>query len=174
MRGMSKLYGAGSERELKSLADSLGCDSGYLLSGGMARMTGRGDKIEHIDFHKRLHFLVLVPKEGVSTADCFLEYDKLGGTPEHTTEAAVEAVKRGDLATLGRCMNNDLYPAAASLNPDVKRACEELLAFSPLGVAVTGAGCGVFALFENEEFCNWAKSRYRGKFECIHVKSVNF
>lgn len=174
LRGMSKLYGAGSERELKVLADSLGSDSGYLLSGGTARMTGRGDLVEHIDFKGLLHLLILVPKGGISTAECFNKFDELGGASEHTTDGAIEALKRGDLVALGKCMNNDLYPAAAALNPDVETACRELLGFSPLGVTVTGSGSAVFALFENEHFCRWAKSRYRGKFECIHVKSVNF
>ena len=174
LRGMSRLYGFGSERELKELADSLGSDSGYLLTGGFARLHGRGDIIEKLEYHHRLHFLLLVPKEGVSTPQCFATYDKLSVIPANTTQSAVEALSKNDVHALGRAMNNDLYAPAALINPDVRRACEELLEFSPLGVTVTGAGSAVFALFENAEFCTWAQSRYRGNFECLHVKSVNF
>ena len=174
LRGMSKLYGFGSERELKELADSLGSDSGYLLTGGFARLHGRGDIIEKLEYHHRLHFLVLVPPQGVSTPECYSMYDKLSVQPANTTQAAVGALESNDIHALGRAMNNDLYAPAALINPDVRTACEELLEFSPLGVTVTGAGSAVFALFENAEFCTWAQSRYRGKFECIHVKSVKF
>jgi 4-diphosphocytidyl-2C-methyl-D-erythritol kinase len=68
---------------------------------------------------------------------------------------------------------NDLYKPALHLNGDVERAYEELKSFSPLGVAMTGSGSCVFAIFETAELCRWAKSRYRGKFRAIVSQSVN-
>ena len=40
LRALAKLYGIPDMVCLKSLADSLGSDTGYLLTGGWARMTG--------------------------------------------------------------------------------------------------------------------------------------
>ena len=67
---------------------------------------------------------------------------------------------------------NDLFRAAYLLNADVGTAYEEARAFSPLGVAMSGSGSCVFALFETQELCEWAKSRYKGKFRSYIVKSV--
>lgn len=171
LRGMSKLYGAGSERELKELADTLGSDTGYMLSGGYARITGRGDKVEEIDSKLRLNFLLLKPQSGVSTGECYSLYDRMP-QPLQTSQNAMQALLSGDRSALGAHLSNALYPPAAALNPEVMRAYEELESFSPLGVNMTGSGSAVYALFENAEFCAWAKSRYKGKFNAYQLKTV--
>lgn len=171
IRGMSKLYGTGSERELKALADTLGSDTGYMLGGGYARLTGRGEKIEKIDTKLRLNFLLLKPRSGVSTAECYKRYDDMPQAVS-TSQNAIQALISGDRAAIGAHLTNALYAPAATLNPDVKTAYEELKAFSPLGVNMTGSGSAVFALFENAEFCSWAKSRYRGKFNSYVIKTI--
>ena len=155
LHGMSKLYGSGSERELKAMADTLGSDTGYMLSGGYARLTGRGEKVCAIDCKSRLHFLLLLPPDGVSTAECYKLYDEMP-KPHKSRES----------------LCNSLYEPACRLNGNIKTAYEELTAFSPLGVNMTGSGSCVYALFENAEYCAWAKSRYRGKFKIIQTKTV--
>lgn len=170
LRGMSKLYGYGSEAQLKAIADSLGSDCGYLLSGGFARLYGRGEIVEKLRSARQLNFLALVPKGGVSTAECFRAYLPHG--EQNTADTAVEALKKGDLQELGGAFSNSLLSPAEKLNADILTAFEELKSFSPCGVGMTGSGSAVFALFESGELCDWAKSRYRGRFECIKLKTV--
>jgi len=93
-------------------------------------------------------------------------------TSQCCTEAAVEALKSGDLQGLGSLLSNSLLRAAATLNPEILTAYAALESFSPLGVTMTGSGSCVFALFESPEFCAYFKSRYRGKCECLQVKTV--
>jgi len=171
LRGMAKLYGLGGERQLKELADGLGSDTGYMLTGGYARLKGRGDKVERIDCERTLNILALLPQSGVSTAECYRLCD---GYPKTnvTADIAVKALEEGDIAALGGSLHNALYAPAMRLNADVKTAYEELKSFSPLGVNMTGSGSAVFAVFESAELCAWAKSRYRGKFECLQLKTV--
>lgn len=170
LRGMAMLYGKGGEGDLKELADALGSDTGYLLTGGYARLCGRGEKVERIKSRRRLDLLLLLPAGGVSTAECYSLYDKLPQA-ELFTEPAVEALKTGDLAGLGKSLNNALYLPAVKLNGGVERAFKELEAFSPLGVNMTGSGSGVYALFDCAEMCAYAKSRYRGRCRCIQLKT---
>lgn len=171
LNGMAKLYGAGNEKDLKALADTLGSDTGYMLTGGFARLSGRGEKVERLDIGTRLNFLMLLPRSGVSTPQCYAAYDRVGA-PVNTSENALKALKSGDRQALGASLSNALYAPAVSLNADIKTAFEELESFSPCGVNMTGSGSGVYALFETSELCDWAKSRYRGKAECIKLKSV--
>lgn len=170
LRGLSRLYGAGSERQLKELADSLGSDTGYLLNGGFARLSGRGEIIRPLDVKTKLYFLALVPREGVSTAECYGLCDTFPAIV-NGTDSAVEALYEGDIAGLGKVLCNSLYAPAAKLCPAVGTAYDELAGFSPPGVNMTGSGSCVYALFENAEFCAWAESRYRGKFRCIKLKT---
>ena len=71
LRALGELYGVQDERAIKALADRFGSDTGYLLTGGFARLTGRGERVERLNFCEKLHILALVPREGVSTPQCF-------------------------------------------------------------------------------------------------------
>lgn len=170
LRAMSRLYGVGSEKQLKELADSLGSDTGYLLTGGWAVLKGRGEIVERLDTNAKLYALLLVPDGGVNTAMCYAGYDASPCKEFHTANA-VKALTDGDLPALCRNFGNALYPAAVKLNPDVQRAYSELEAFAPSGVNMTGSGSGVFAIFPTRELRDWAKSRYRGKFKAIELKT---
>lgn len=175
LRGMSKLYGAGGDAELKRLADGLGSDTGYMLTGGYARLTGRGEKVEFINSNLELNFLLLKPQGGVSTAQCYSLYDSMPDgilQPTQSSQNAIHALISGDRAALGANLGNALYAPAAALNPDVKAAYGQLLSFQPLGVNMTGSGSAVFALFESEAACSKAKSNYKGKFHCIQLKTI--
>jgi 4-diphosphocytidyl-2C-methyl-D-erythritol kinase len=54
----------------------------------------------------------------------------------------------------------------------VEKAYDEAKSFSPLGVTMSGSGSCVFAMFETKELCEWAKSRYKGKFRTYVVKTI--
>ena len=168
LNGLSKLYGVNDTAGLKLLADSVGSDTRYMLSGGYARLFGRGDEVMPIESSLKLNFLLLAPKEGVSTALCYKTFDslsKLGGD----SESAQEAIEKEDKYSLK--LNNALFPAAKTLSSEVGEAYEELKSFDPLAVNMTGSGSGVYALFENEQFCQYAKSRYTGKFTPYILKT---
>lgn len=168
LRGMECLYGLARGGALKELADELGSDTGYMLGGGYARLFGRGDRVAPIKSRLRLDFLMLLPPDGVSTAECYSRCALGHGN----SDGAVAALLSGDKAALGKNMYNGLFAAAASLNAGVQRAYEELSEFDPLGVCMTGSGGGVCALFENGEFCEYAATRYRGKFRAFIFKTV--
>jgi len=171
INALSDLYGINDLAARKRLADSLGSDTGYLLTGGFARLRGRGERIEPLGKFGRLYFLLLCPETGVSTAECYREYDRMGLNEAKNTEAAVHALVAG-AAALGVNLKNALYKAAASLNPDVREALAAAWSFSPLGACMTGSGSGVFALMESEEMCAYALSRYRGGCKAYSIHSV--
>ncbi|MCD8286824.1 MAG: 4-(cytidine 5'-diphospho)-2-C-methyl-D-erythritol kinase [Clostridia bacterium] len=173
LKCMQKLYKSGTDEEVKALADSLGSDTGYMLCGGFARITGRGDIVERLDVPRRrtLDMILLLPKKGVSTRDAYRLSDLYEKHPDRTEEA-IEALISGDTQGLGGLMYNDLTRAAEYLNPDVAQAKKELEGFAPFGVNMTGSGSAVFAVFENDMFCEWALSRYRGRYSCVRTKTI--
>ena len=179
LNGMAKLYGVNDEAALKTLADELGSDTGYMLSGGFARMQGRGERVERIDCKETLWLLLICPEASVSAGACYKTYDQMqaeGEIPlsaeENETEHCINALVKKDKNGVGRYLMNDLFFPAARLCGEVKRAYDEALAFSPLGVTMTGSGSCVLALFESKELCDWAKSRYKGAFQAYVTKTV--
>ena len=171
LKAMSRLYKVDDVAGIKLLADSLGSDTKYMLSGGYARLTGRGDAVKKLESGLKLSFLLLAPQERISTAQCFKEFD-VCGTLGGDGDKAEKAVLNGDLYGLAESMGNSLYPAAKRLSGEVETAYRELEAFSPLAVGMTGSGSGVYALFETDELCEYAKSRYNGKFTPYCLKTV--
>ncbi len=175
LTGMAKLYGVADEEGVEALADRLGSDTKYMLRGGFARMQGRGEKLTYLHADEKLHFLMICPKSGVSTKACYQKYDELPRTLEYResfTQAAIDALCAKDKNGLGRYLTNDLFIAASHLDPAVQTAWEEAWAFSPLGVVMTGSGSCVLALFETKELCEWARSRYEGKFATYVVETI--
>ena len=173
--GMQRLYGAATEEQLEELAEQLGSDVKFMLKGGYARMQGRGEILTPIEgVRQPLYFLMLYPSTGVSAGACYRQYDRENETDGNAekTERAIAALVDGDVEGLGKCLTNDLYLPAASLCADVRTALAEVRAFSPLGAVMTGSGSAVLAMFESEELCRYAKSRYKGKFRAAVVKTL--
>ena len=172
LRGMRKLYGVGTDEELKELADALGSDTGYMLKGGYALLEGRGERVTPLPCAETLWLLLLLPREGVSTAECYRLYDEMPDADGGQTEHCVQALLSGRAEELGANLFNSLLAPASRLQPAVARALEEAKSFSPYGAGMTGSGSCVFALFENDAFCEWAKSRYRGACRALTAKTI--
>ena len=171
LRAMKKLFSVDDEDGIKSIADSLGSDCGYMLYGGYARLGGRGEKIEFLNGSLKLDIGLLVPKCGVSTAQCYAKFDELNESGGKSSGSVCFSVLKEDKSALGNALHNDLYAPATSLNGGVLTAYNELSAFAPLGVCMTGSGSAVFAIFENDSFARYAQSRYRGDCAFILTKT---
>lgn len=169
---LARLYEIDDAPALKALADGLGSDTGYLLSGGAARLRGRGEQVQPLDLPE-MHFLVACPATGVSTPACYRKYDELAISEAPRTDRAFELLSGGNFEWAAKLLGNALYPAARALNPDVYETLLALKELSPWAAGMTGSGSACYALFPTQELCEWAKSRYRGKGRVYAVKSVN-
>ena len=175
LRGMAKLYDITDERGLEELADTLGSDTRYMLKGGYARMRGRGNDLQYLSIPAKLNMLMICPPTGVSAGACYRKYDELPQTlewRESATENAIEKLQKNEVEEVGRYLTNDLFKPALHLLSEVETAMQEARSFSPISACMTGSGSAVFALFETRELCEWAKSRYRGKFKTFVTRTV--
>ena len=147
---LAKLYKMKDRAALKALADTLGSDTGYMLTGGFARMTGRGERVRPVACKRRLYMLLFLPKEGVSAAECYRAYDDSPDPLRQDSENMVKALAAGDFGAAAASVYNALGEPAARLSDGVKEALSAAASFNPSAYAVTGSGSGVFALFEGE------------------------
>ncbi|MDY2880066.1 MAG: 4-(cytidine 5'-diphospho)-2-C-methyl-D-erythritol kinase [Candidatus Borkfalkiaceae bacterium] len=174
LRAMARAYGV--TEDLKPLADELGSDSGYLLDGGFARLTGRGDRVEALGSLPTCSILLLFAKEGVSTPECFRRYDELGprGKEEIRSDELVRLLLEEDLIGAGRERENALTEAAVSLNPEVGENMEKLAALSPPFYGMSGSGGTTFALFGHDELARWAADKLRKDgLDCLVCRTID-
>ncbi len=146
---------AGDEVErIPELAASLGADVSSQLDPSFALVGGAGEVVEPLlapaDFG-----VVLVPGEGLATADVYAEFDRLGsGRAAEELDGLAERLRAATAAGASpldypELLVNDLMPAARSLRPEVGSA---LAALAEAGAAVTlvaGSGLTAFGLFED-------------------------
>ena len=171
--GMAKLYEIRDMGAVFSLAEELGSDVRFQLSGGFARMRGRGCDLGFFPDTPELWFLLLYGKEGVSTAACYQTYDARGETFPSRTGRAIEGFQSGNLDWAARLFGNHLTDAAAEIMPEIGETLKTLRGFSPIGCGMTGSGSAVYAAFPTRELALWAKSRYAGSRRAAVLKAVD-
>jgi len=127
-----------------------GSDVPYMAGENCARVQGLGQKLDF--FTCPTMYFAFINAGCVLTKDSFCKFDQIYNQPFCPTDNArlVEAMKRGELKDVGKCMANALTQPSCVLNPKISQAINILRDFSPLGVVMTGSGGGVIALFESK------------------------
>ncbi|MBO4323255.1 MAG: 4-(cytidine 5'-diphospho)-2-C-methyl-D-erythritol kinase [Clostridia bacterium] len=151
LMAMAKLYGV--KADLKPLAERLGSDTAYQLTGGLAVMRGRGTDLEFLPASPKTHVLIAVAEGGVSTGKCYELSDKLEKIPPADIDELVEDFSSENYDNLGKNCVNALYGAAKTINPEVEVVYKKLQELSPSAVSMTGSGSAVFAIFKTEKLC---------------------
>lgn len=132
---------------LERIAASLGSDIPFLLHGGTAIGSGRGEQVTPVLARGELHW-VLWAGEGLSlsTPEVYAECDRLraeagveaaASTPSGALLSALRTMNTDEVAS---AMHNDLQDAALSLRPVLAEVLEAGLELGARGGIVSGSG----------------------------------
>ena len=147
--GMQKAYKQNAD--LLSLANSLGSDSGYLLSGGYAVLTGRGEKIVQKNISQKLHLLIITDSKSVSSRASYKAFDKLEKTFKPCTAQAEKALKEGNFEKFCSVIKNDLYWGSCTLNENISVNLVNLKRVGAPAQLMTGSGSAVVGIFKDKK-----------------------
>jgi len=150
------LWGLGMTREeLEELAADLGSDVPFLLVGGTAMGSSRGEVLAPVLARGTYHWVFAISEGGLSTPAVYAECDRLRRgrtvTEPRPSPAMMQALRNGDARALGRALTNDLQRASISLMPELGDILEAGLEFGALGGIVSGSGPTVAFLVEGNE-----------------------
>jgi len=133
-----------SNVELNSeILSKVGADVPLFMDGGTQRMTGIGDRLERLDPLAGFAIAVAVPGFGLSTAEVYSEWDRLG-------EPIGPLVPNSDLPDELRALGpirNDLLPAAVAVDDRLSDFMHLLENEWGRSVSLTGSGSGCFGYF---------------------------
>lgn len=154
--GCDRLWGLGlTTEELEEYASELGSDVPFLIRGGTAMGSGRGERLAPVLARGSYHWVFAISDIGLSTPEVYAECDRLRGTasiPEPTPNSELmSALRTGDPHVLAPQLSNDLQDAAISLRPELGELLKSGMEFGALGGIVSGSGPTVAFLVEDVE-----------------------
>jgi 4-diphosphocytidyl-2-C-methyl-D-erythritol kinase len=132
--------------ELADLAGELGCDVPFLIGGGTALGTGRGERISPVlATGHAWHWVVAVADDGLATPDVYQELDRMRADgvaepPIGDTDRLLAALRQRDPDVLADVLANDLQPAAIALRPELADTLAAGLEVGALAGLVSGSG----------------------------------
>ncbi|MEO6411525.1 MAG: 4-(cytidine 5'-diphospho)-2-C-methyl-D-erythritol kinase [Pedococcus sp.] len=144
-----------SRAELEEIAGGLGSDVPFLLGGGTAMGSGRGEVLAPVLARGSYHWVFALSEGGLSTPAVYAECDRLRGDREipdpSPSPAMMTALRSGDARALGAALSNDLQAAAISLMPALGDVLDAGLEFGALGGVVSGSGPTIAFVADSNE-----------------------
>lgn len=151
LRAMNRLTGAGlSDGELRSLAEKLGSDVPFCVTGGTMLAEGRGELLTPLPSLPDCGIVICRPDFSSSTPELFAALDKSRLRVHPDTEGMLAALSAGDLEGVAkRCFN--VFETALARRPAalVAETKNTLLDLGALGACMSGTGSAVFGLFRD-------------------------
>ena len=154
--GMDALFKLEVTREeLLALGSELGSDVPFLILGGTAIGTGRGDQLTAALSRGTYHWVFALSTVGLSTPAVYSECDRMRAEREiaspKVSDALMQALLAADPEAVGESLVNDLQSAASSLRPALTLILEVGRDYGALGAIVSGSGPTVAFLVADEE-----------------------
>ncbi|NJN88601.1 MAG: 4-(cytidine 5'-diphospho)-2-C-methyl-D-erythritol kinase [Leptolyngbyaceae cyanobacterium SL_7_1] len=172
--GLDLMWNLGlTQVELQELAERLGSDVPFCVSGGTAIATGRGEKLAPLPTIEPLYVLLGKYRSlSVSTAWAYQTYRKqfqhtyfsdadrqAGKRPDVHSGSLVSAVNQRHRTQVGTLLHNDLEKVVLPAHSQVEHLRQAMQALQPLGTMMSGSGPTVFALVETLEQANAMRSQ---------------
>ena len=153
---MDALYRLDATREeLLALGAELGSDVPFMISGGTAVGTGRGDQLTAALSRGTYHWVFALSTVGLSTPSVYAECDRMRAEFEvaapKVSDTLMQSLLAGDAEAVGKFLHNDLQAPACSLRPALSLVLEVGRDYGALGALVSGSGPTVAFLVTDEE-----------------------
>jgi 4-diphosphocytidyl-2-C-methyl-D-erythritol kinase len=133
---------------LLRMAQELGSDVPFFLTGGSALVTGRGERVAQIDFSTTVWHTITNPGFHVSTARIFAALGPEMWSSGAATQEVARAMEAGEWPPTGR---NALQAPLFTLYPEAKICFDAVQQVARGGALVSGSGPSVVAPWPSRE-----------------------
>ena len=146
--GLNRLWGLNlTNVELLPLAEKLGADVPFFLTGGTARVQGIGEIVKPVEGLPVMDLVVVKPEAGLSTPAVFKAWHEKEEYMRSRIDALVWFMLKGDKGNAASLMHNDLEAPAMALAPEVEAAMKAQEQAGALRAMMTGSGTAVIGWY---------------------------
>lgn len=147
-----------SEEKLKEISLKIGTDLPFFFHNKASRIKGVGESITTITPKKEYYCLLIKPKMGVSTVECYKRHKLEDCFSNIDIDKLENGLINGDDDAIAESMGNDLLIPAESIVPEISLVLDKFkeLGFKMYGMSGSGSCC--FALTDDEKFAKRAYS----------------
>lgn len=173
LMGLNRLWQTQLPPErLCAIAQKLGADVPFFLTGGFARIGGFGEIITPLPPLQHIPLVIIQPCKPQSTKDVFALYDSLPAVSHPNTAAAQDALLHADFPALNRTAGNVLMQALEPHAPPITEALAALDACGADFATMTGSGSAVFGAFVDARAAATAHRALRRRWKKCWLSSV--
>ena len=137
--------------ELCQIGLKVGSDIPFCLRNIASRVQGKGNILTPLKQKKKHEVLIVFPKQGLSTKDVYINYDKVGSTSFADIEGIINALEKDDLELLKKSMANQLEDSAADLYPGLLQIKREMISEGLDNVVMSGSGSSLFSISSDKK-----------------------
>ncbi len=152
LRGLLKLYNLNLDISiLSSLSEKIGSDIPFLIHGGTAIISGKGEQISPVQWPFDFHYVIVHPDISVSTAWAYNNLDSIGNDIEHyeyyCEKLKNRTIEKKDVVSF--CVN-DFEPSVFKQFEILYRVKNKLLSYGAKASVMTGSGSCVIGIFDDQ------------------------
>ena len=133
-------------KELESVAMQVGSDVVYSLYSTLSRIQGTGEIYTKIDKEFKYPILIVKPKTGIKTKDCFELYKKEeDNIKENVIEKLIDSLEK-NLLIVRKYAKNSLLKPASKLAPIINKIIRTMLEYDLDLIQMSGSGSTIYAI----------------------------
>ena len=133
-------------KELENIAVQVGSDVVYSLYSTLSRIQGTGEIYTKIEKEFKYPILIVKPKSGIKTKDCFALYNKdEDNIREDVIDKLINSLEK-DLFIVRKYAKNSLLKPALKLVPIINKIIRTLLKYDLDLIQMSGSGSTIYAI----------------------------
>ena len=136
-----------TDEELLTMASKLGSDVPFLLKGGTARGTGRGERLETLPTSGAQWLLIVKPEVSISTAEAYGRFTGTSRVTSATMDTVTTHMKAKDFRQAFIASDNTFEELIFPIHPELV-ACKQFFLDRGFPTIMTGSGPTMVVLLE--------------------------
>lgn len=136
-----------TDEELLTMATKLGSDVPFLLKGGTARGTSRGEQLEVLPTSSAQWLLIVKPEVSISTAEAYGRFTGTSRVTSNTMDTVTTHMKAKDFRQAFTASDNTFEELMFPVHPELM-ACKQFFLDRGFPTIMTGSGPTMVVLLE--------------------------